>query len=303
MLDLFDLAFFIINNSMEYNYVEVNKEYMPTKCMGYNPNAKIETRLLSIGDIKLLSMMTPETQTQIYKELIRRCCRFTNMQLEDLYLADRDFLLFWIRSGSFAQANGFTLSALTCPHCNHTDSIQLQLDAFDLNFAKCITKTIKLNNIDVTFTLPKINDTLVSLKDKEIEDIINYTDLMSSFRSMQECITFLLTLDGFTYLHFVNTLRHFKCGISDKVTITCPKCKRQTQISLPLRESDLMPKIPIEDILQLIISVCKYCGLQINDDMLYVEVELMRVIIENMIKEEQKAYDSANGMETLTNRR
>lgn len=298
-----DLSFFVINNDMEYNYIEVSKDYMPTKGIGYDPNAKIEARLLTIGDIKLLSMITPETQTQIYKEILRRCCRFTNMTLDELYLADRDFLLFWIRSGSFARANGFVLSSFECPYCKHTNDVQLQLEAFDLDFAKCMTKTIKLRNVDVTFTLPKINDKLVSLKDKEIESIINYTDLMSTFKSVQECAKFLLTLDGFTYLKFINTLRHFKCGIKDEVTFECPSCKKQIKANLPLKESDLMPRIPIEDILQLIISICKYCNFQISDDMIYVEVELMRVIVENMLKEEQKAYESANGFETLTNYR
>ena len=95
---------------MEYNYVEVNKEYFPTYCVGYATNAKIETRMLTVNDVKLISMINEHNVSSIMKELIRRCCRFTNMTIDDLYLADRDFLIFWLRSGSFISRNRIYIS-------------------------------------------------------------------------------------------------------------------------------------------------------------------------------------------------
>jgi len=286
---------------MEYNYVEVNKAFMPTRGIGYHPLAKIETRMLSMGDVKLLSMMTDENMKGIYKELLRRCCRFTNMSIDDLYLADRDFLLFWIRSGSFVSNSGYSLDMKHCPHCDKAADITIKLEDFELDFAKKISDRLTISGLTIDLTLPKIDDEPVRLKDLELSDILTYTNLLQLLGSVEACAQFLLTLDAASYLLLLKKIRKFRCGISDKLTLQCPICRQSFDTKLRLTDKDLMAQIPIDHILKLVIGICKYCNFQISDDMLYAEVEIMRKIVEEMSNEEKKEMDKANGVETLTN--
>ena len=296
-----DLSFFVINNNMEYNYVEVNKAFMPTQGIGYHPAAKIETRLLSIGDVKLLSMMTEDNMRGIYKEIIKRCCRFTNMTIDDLYLADRDFLLFWIRSGSFVSNSGYSLKMDACPHCGKRSDVQVKLDDFELDFASAMTDSIVVNGELVTFHHPKINDQRIALNDLELSDVLTYTNLLEIFGDVRSCAQFLLSLDARSYLKLLHKTRKFRCGIRDELNLTCPICRNVFTTRMRLAEHDLMAQIPIDHILKLILGICKYSNFQITDDMLYAEVELMRNIVEEMSREEQKELDKANGIETLSN--
>ena len=112
---------------MDYNYIEVDKRNFPTLCSGYPADSKSEVRMLTVGDIKLMSRIDENNTTYVINELIRRCCRFTNMKYEDLFIADRNYLLMYLKSGSFISANGYDIKLDKCIHCHEPITISLRI--------------------------------------------------------------------------------------------------------------------------------------------------------------------------------
>ena len=72
---------------MDYNYVEVDKEFFPTRCKNYDKNVKIEVRMLTVGDAKLLAMIDENNSSNILYQILKRCTRLTNLKLDDMYIA------------------------------------------------------------------------------------------------------------------------------------------------------------------------------------------------------------------------
>ena len=87
---------FVNKYNMDYNYIEIPKTNFPTLCSDYPEDAKIEVRMFTVADIKLISRVNEFNLKYIIDELLHRCCRFTNMTYNDLYIADRDYILMFL---------------------------------------------------------------------------------------------------------------------------------------------------------------------------------------------------------------
>lgn len=285
---------------MDYNYVELNKEFFPTKCAGYPANIKIETRMMTVNDVKLIAMLNETNSAQIIKEILRRCCRFTNMTVNDLYLADRNFLMLWLRSGSFIDNNGYTFTYEHCPHCHKKITINLPLAEMQLDVCTEFKKIVNINGYDITFKLPKIDDVQVKLSDKELEHAINYTNLVEIFGSVQNAITELLQWDALSYITVINIANSMKCGIKSELELTCPQCNNTINELANFTDADIAGKADLTEILRNILAISKYCNFQITDDMIFAEVEIMGKIVSEMIEAENKAYEQSQGQQTLT---
>jgi len=281
---------------MDYNYVEVNKEFFPTRCLDYDRNAKIEVRMLSVGDVKLLAMINADNASDVLYQILKRCTRLTNLNLDDMYIADRDYLLFYIRSGSFNNAdNAFKFKIKECDNCHQSATFDINLADLQLDTLDVFERHFDLNGNDIVIRPPRIRDKQYKLKDAELSRLLTYTNLVEVFGSVEEAITEVLQLDAYSYVLLNNFVASMKCGIREELQVNCPNCGHDMLLKWNFAEIDLLGTIDIKILLKSILSIAKYTNYQVQDDLLYAEYQLMDQIVAQMISEEHKAYEKANG--------
>ena len=144
---------------MEYNYIEVDKEFFPTRCKNYSPNAKIEVRMLTVGDAKLLAKIDENNSSQILYTILQRCTRLTNLKLDDLYLADRDYLLFYLRSCSFLKTDeAFKFKIKACESCKQPATFDINLSDLQLDTLDEFERQFKVFDKIIIIRPPRIRD-------------------------------------------------------------------------------------------------------------------------------------------------
>lgn len=83
--------------------------------------------------------------------------------------------------------------------------------------------------------------------------------------------------------------------------VVCPNCGHPLNLKWHFDEIDMLGKIDIKNLLRSILSIAKYTHYQINDETLYAEYQIIDQLTAKMIADENKAYENANGITTLTN--
>ncbi len=281
---------------MDYNYIEVDKEFFPTRCKNYSPNAKIEVRMLTVGDAKLLAMIDENNSSQILYTILQRCTRLTNLKLDDLYLADRDYLLFYLRSCSFLKTDeAFKFKIKACESCKQPATFDINLSDLQLDTLDEFERQFKVFDNIIIIRPPKIRDVQYKLKDAELSRLLTYTNLVEVFGSVQAAITNVLQLDAKSYVLLNNYVSAMKCGIREELQVTCPNCGHELLLKWNFNELDLLGTIDIRILLKSILSIAKYTNYQVTDDLLYIEYQMMDQIVAQMMTEENKAYEKANG--------
>src|SRR5574344_734335 len=262
---------------MDYNYIEIPRTNFPTLCSDYPNDSKIEVRMFTVADIKLISRVNEYNLEYIIDELMQRCCKFTNMSYKDLYIADRDYILMFLKSGSFITANGFDIKLDKCVHCN--EPITISLGIKDLELDVC-TETRKI--IDI-----------------ELEKIINYTNIAEIFGGVNEALSTILSWNAYDYVKVANAVNEMRCGLKEELETICPICHEPITIRWHFLETDLLNKIPLEQLFENILSISKYANFQIDDSLAYGEVEIMCQVVNKMIEEDNKALNESEGQQTI----
>jgi len=292
-------VFFVNKYNMDYNYIEIPKSNFPTLCNDYPDDSKIEVRMFTVADIKLISRVNEFNLKYIIDELLHRCCRFTNMTYDDLYIADRDYILMFLKSGSFITANGFDIKLDKCVHCNEPITISLAIKDLELDVCTETRKIINVNGIEIKCQLPKVGQKLVKFKDIELEKIINYTNLAEIFGGVNEAISTILAWNAYDYVQLANAVNEMKCGLKEELETFCPRCHEPITVHWHFAEEDLLNKIPLEQLFENILSISKYSNFQIDDTMAYGEVEVMCQVVNKMIEEDNKALNESEGQQTI----
>lgn len=115
-----------------YNYWTIPLSELPTRGQFYNPNAIIKLRGLSVMEVKFLATYQPAIATEICNEILTKCAYFENITLQDLYLPDRTYLIFWIRNNSFSNRNGYSIEVKECEHCKGAYTHNIKLEDFNI---------------------------------------------------------------------------------------------------------------------------------------------------------------------------
>ena len=89
------------------NYWKLIKEEIPSKGYFYKPDSVIKIRPLNVQEVKYLSTLCPQNATDVINEIVQKCIILENIQFDELLLADREYLIFWLRANSFSINNGY----------------------------------------------------------------------------------------------------------------------------------------------------------------------------------------------------
>lgn len=248
-------------------------------------------------------MLDESNASHILNQIVKRCVKFTDISFDDLYVADRDYLVFYIRSGSFvATDNAFKFKIEKCDNCGQSATFDIKLSDLQLDEVSLFSTQVHVFGKTVTVRPPRMHDVRYSLKDLELTRMLNYSDLVDVFGSIEQACATVLQLDAYSYVRLVELVNRMKCGIREELPVTCPNCGHEINLKWHFDEQDLLGKIDIRNLLRSILSISKYTNFQVSDDMLYSEYQLIEQIVAKMIAEENKAYEQVNGMTTLSNR-
>lgn len=271
----------------QYNYWNIPLYELPTRGQFYNPNAIIKLRNLSVMEVKFLATYQPALATEICNEILSKCLILENIKLEDIYLPDRMYLVFWIRNNSFTSRNGYKLKIKQCEHCKQEYDATITLEQFNIKYLdNNFVDTIYLpdTNIQLPIAIPKFYESLNKPQD-EIDTVAMYINSTNTFADKKLFVENLSALD---YSVLYNHLALNSCGFQEMFEIVCPHCNGISHINLKINDEHLFSSVKLFEILETITRISKYSNIQITNDWSWVEVEIEQQVINKLIKEEEE---------------
>ena len=279
----------IINHNYDnFNFWQMDLKDFPSRGLLYPKNAKIKVRSMSVLEVKFLATLTPDNATQICNELLEKCTILENLKYEDLILADRAFIIFWIRLNSFINNNGFKITIPECSNCKK--QIEHEIKLMDLEFIyldHSFINTVFLPdiNLKMPIRIPLYNDSRFIPND-EIEETVLWINTDNTF---EEKYNFIINLSANDYMILRSHINDNYCGVKNDMIITCPYCGKQHNVKIEINDQNLFNNVNLMQILETITKIAKYSNLQITNDWSWVEVEIEQQIINKMIEEENEA--------------
>lgn len=270
-----------------YNYWEIDIKELPSRGRFYSDNAKIKVRSMSVMEVKFLATLLDSNATNVCNEILEKCTILFNLNYEDLILADRQYLIFWIRLNSFTNTNGYTISIQQCPVCKHKIDYNFKLTDLEFRYLDHpFNNIVHLPDLDIDLpiSLPKYNDAKILLND-DIDEIAIYIDSDNTFKEKYRFTSGLSALD------FIALKKHIEensCGIKHEYKIECKDCNSMLPVEIKIDDRNLFSNVNLMQILETITRICKYSNLQITNDWSWVEVEIEQEVINKMIQEENE---------------
>ena len=252
-------------------------------------------RAMTIGEVKLLgTVKNLATANSVANYLVNTCCQFTYPV--ELFTADRDYLMMNLKAMSFISQSKYDFTFQHCPHCNQRISITKTVQDLQLKYSKQCTTNVRINslNSDVTVYLPYAADKRIELDDKEIENILNYSNILQFYNNdVQKTITSMLNWAADDYARLLTAVEDMYCGIQREIEFECPKCHESFVKMFDMNIQQLLGTVDVTQILRSIINISKHSNYQVHDDMLYVEFEQINQLVAEMAAEEAKTLGSS----------
>lgn len=270
----------------KYNYWTITLDELPTRGIFYNRNAIIKLRGLSVMEVKFLATYQPSIATEICNEILTKCAYFENITLQDLYLPDRMYLIFWIRNNSFSNRNGYTIEINECKHCKNKYTHNVKLEDFEVKQLDNFKPSVYLPDLDIELPLciPKFDDSLYKPED-DIQTAALYINTTNSY---MERLKFVENLSAKDYATLSSVLANNYCGFQDIFEVECPNCKGISYVMIKIFDDNMFSFVKLFDILETITRISKYANLQITNDWSWIEVEIEQEIINKLAKEEEE---------------
>ena len=278
----------LIHNYDNFNFWQLDLAEFPSKGILYPKNTKIKARSLSVLEIKFLATLTPQNATNICNELLEKCTILENIDYEDLILADREFIIFWIRLNSFINNNGFIITIPECSSCK--ERIEYTIKLMDLEFIYLDHKfenKVYLPDLGIKLPLkmPKYADSIYKIKD-EFDEVCLWIDTGNTF---EEKYKFVSNLTANDFMIIKSHINDNYCGVKKEFEIYCPKCHKMHKVKIEINDQNLFSNVDLSQVLETITRIAKYSNLQITNNWSWVEVEIEQQIINKMIDEENQA--------------
>ena len=284
---------------MEQNYWKIDYNKLPSLGKLYPIGSSIRFRCLNMRDLKYLAGLNESNAREMVNDILRRVLRLDGLELSDILLMDRLSLVFWIRTNTFMLSNGYQ-TEFTCPFCQ--SRVMAEFGTSDLH-VKRITESVmgecqvSISDEPIKTVYKKIFDPYHQTGDPEVDDILNWTDIdkILTGESDQEMKDTIETLPANEYSKLKHLARGAKCGILGYADLACRTCRKALRVGVNIRDSVLFNKMKMATMIRNQIQVSKYCGIVLNDEMPYNEIELTIGIVNEMSRREAEAMQKRGG--------
>ena len=127
-----------VNDGKNYTVIEG----LPSKGRLYPEGTLIKARPLKVIEVKKLASLTDSTANYVINDILNSCVR--GIDVNNLYLADKVFIIFWLRSQSFKDPN--YVVNFKCSNCKKESDYHFEIDT--------VTVTHLDEEFDNNLTLP-----------------------------------------------------------------------------------------------------------------------------------------------------
>lgn len=269
------------------NYWKIEFNELPSLGQYYKEDTEIRIRTMTVRDVKYLATFNKKNAITITNELLQRCLLLKKLNFDDLLLADREYLLFWLRTNTFIRTSGYQIKINECPTCKNSIEKEVKLNEFKTDFIKSKSDVCFLEGLNITIPLkhPRVKD----LKDARLVENDEFLDLalyIDTENTLQDKAKFIMNLEGMDFIKLKYTIDNMKCGMHKTIQVVCPVCGEISDVKLIVADENMFTHTSIKEILELITRIAKYTNLQITDDWPWMEVEIEQEIVNKMIKDD-----------------
>lgn len=277
------------------NYWRINVAELPSRGLNYDRDISIRGRTLNLQEIKYLSTLNDETATDIISEIFNKCFILENLRYEDLYLADREWLIFWLRVNSFKEQNGYTLN-LKCTGCGKEINQNFKLVDFDIKYIDVYDNhydgELPDSGLFFEIDLPKVKDVYIRDEDGDIEKIarnIHFTNV-----DKLNNVELIKSMSAMDFMYLKSIVDRYEIGFIRHKIVYCPECNTKHRIELVFSETGLFSQMNLFEIMEIVVQICKYTHYQITENTPWIEIEVLQEVVNKIAKEEKEHMDKTS---------
>lgn len=232
---------------------------IPTGYKLYPEGTAIKARPLKVLEVKKLTSINEYNADQVINDILSKC--ITGIDINELYISDKLYLIFWLRANSFRDSN--YLVDFICPKCDKDSHYHFNIDSVNIDPVKDEyneNRIIKLSSGDeITIRLLKVKDEigLDSFKDRygtiitnsgdEIDDeLLGLSFMIDTINGKHpdplSKYNYILGLDPQDYSTISTYVDDNIVGVKPYMNVVCEKCGGESQIGITFRPDFFLPK-------------------------------------------------------------
>ena len=271
----------------EFNYWDIPLAALPSRGKEYQESATIKFRCLNVRDLKFLAAINEKNARKMVNSILERCLLIENLEFDDILEGDRLTLVFYLRTNTFQLSNSYQ-TEFVCPYCRSRVSSEFKMSSLHVkNIDESVLRSIYIGDVKISGVHRKISDKKYVSNDHDIENILNWTDVSDHFDN-ENIESDILGLPADLFSKLKHLAEDAMFGIESWTNLICTDCGRELRVGVDIRDINLFNRVNTITMIRNQIQVSKYCGVVINDDMPYNEVELLIATVNDMAQKESE---------------
>lgn len=246
-----------VEKMLDDNFIEIKD--LPSRFKLYPEGTRIFGRPMKLSEVKKLTFMNEDNYNDLLRFILSSCVK--GIDIDEIYLADKLYLIFWLRANTYKNANFVT--SYTCEHCDRKSEYKFDVGNFEINYLSddfaMEPLTLLGRNTVLTFDLPKIKDEENVRHFQEVlkNGVVRYDDdtitmagmiktIDGSLVNIRKACEFITSLENEpeNYAYLASHILSFDFGIVPVINATCNHidCKKVNQIPISFRPDFFIPK-------------------------------------------------------------
>jgi len=239
------------------NYYTITN--LPSRNRLYPEGTTILGRPLKVLDIKKLSSLNESNADFVINDILKRTIR--GIALDDLYIADKLYLILWLRANSFRDSS--YVVNFHCDKCDIDSTYHFEVENIDVQYLsneydpnKLLTlsnsKKIGLKFLTVGDNVKierfkEMNKNALSEFDPELLTIAEMiTSINGEKKTLLEKYEYVLKLEPQDFSYIVSYVDKYGMGIKPILNVKCNKCGGVGQVPVTFQPDFFLPAYKFE---------------------------------------------------------
>jgi hypothetical protein len=236
------------------NYWEVTG--LPTGGKLYPEGTKIVARPLKVLEVKKLTSINEYNAESVITDILRKCVR--GISVDDIYLNDKVFILFWLRANSFRN-NSYVVD-FECPKCEKESTYHFEINNIQIKSVENFEKDLILDSGDaISLKFLKIKDEkdignfreryeqiIVKAGGEVDEELVGMSFMIDTINNVNvsplDKYNYVLRLEPEDFSMLLTHIENNTASVKPYMNIACNLCGGETQLGLSFRPDFFLPK-------------------------------------------------------------